>query len=290
MVGPSLLRTVAQQTTWPGRKRRAIVWTVGAAAGIFVVVTVLLAPEIGVYAAPIGMLAGFWLASAYLFIRGQRGPNRIEFPYGEVARGVIIAAVIGLAFYLLPDMPLGVELAIAVLLALAYFPLLFLLRVIPEAHWPALTHMLKATVSGRADSFNPRRGLRVLKPRERRELRGAVIDRITPALITSGEVDGARLTGLLRRVGQGGGAAIRNPTRKDADIAAFLFTNEPAASRDARMRALLGTGAEPNDLRSLEDLVGHLARVPEDAWEGVAASQGSRRLARRAITAGRDPR
>ena len=35
------------------------------------------------------------------------------------------------------------------------------------------------------------------------------------------------------------------------------------------MRTLLAAGAESNDLRALEDLVAHLARVPDDAWEGT---------------------
>ncbi len=42
------------------------------------------------------------------------------------------------------------------------------------------------------------------------------------------------------------------------------------AVRGATMRALLADGADPEDLRALEDLVQHLSRVPDDAWEGTA--------------------
>ena len=64
------------------------------AAVLFVVVTALLAPEIDIYAAPVGMIVGLLPPCAYLFIRGQRGPDRIAFPYREVGTALAVAAVI----------------------------------------------------------------------------------------------------------------------------------------------------------------------------------------------------
>ena len=42
------------------------------------------AAEIGVYAAPIGMIVGFGVPALFLFIRGQRGKKPLFFPYREV--------------------------------------------------------------------------------------------------------------------------------------------------------------------------------------------------------------
>ena len=53
----------------------------------------------------------------------------------------------------------------------------------------------------------------------------------------------------------------------------YLFENTAQAVRDASMRRLLSAGAESNDLRALEDLVTHLARVPDDGWEGRPAAE-----------------
>jgi hypothetical protein len=39
------------------------------------------------------------------------------------------------------------------------------------------------------------------------------------------------------------------------------------------MRRLLGEGADPQDLRALEDLVAHLATVPDAAWAGLRKNQ-----------------
>ena len=50
-------------------------------------------------------------------------------------------------------------------------------------------------------------------------------------------------------------------------MAVFLFEDASTAVRNASMRKLLDQGADPNDLRSLEDLVTTLARVPVEAWE-----------------------
>ena len=41
--------------------------------------------EIGVYAAPIGMIVGFGIPALFLFVRGQRGKKPLFFPYREVA-------------------------------------------------------------------------------------------------------------------------------------------------------------------------------------------------------------
>ena len=50
-------------------------------------------------------------------------------------------------------------------------------------------------------------------------------------------------------------------------MAVFLFEEASTAVRNASMRKLLAEGAESNDLRSMEDLVNTLARVPVEAWE-----------------------
>ena len=68
-------------------------------------------------------------------------------------------------------------------------------------------------------------------------------------------------------------------------MAVFLFEDASTAVRNASMRKLLDQGAEPNDLRSLEDLVTTLARVPVEAWEDRPVKRRGHRGRRRRAAA-----
>ncbi len=74
------------------------------AALLFIGVTVVLAPEIGVYAAPIGMIVGFGTPALLMFIKGQRGNKPLFFPYREVGTAFVLAALIAGGAALLPEM------------------------------------------------------------------------------------------------------------------------------------------------------------------------------------------
>ena len=279
MVWPALLRTVNQQTMWPGRTKVTFIVSAVSAAVLFIVVTALLAPEIDAYAAPVGMIAGLLPPCAYLFIRGQRGPDRIAFPYREVGTALAVAAVIGVGYDLLESsVPAIVDIVAAVALAGLYVGLLFALRVIPESHWEALSHMARSLASGRPDRFQPRRGLRALDQPQRDVLRAAV-DSCWAAKPTAPRApDGANgapaeLVRLLRAAGERGGVPVGEATALDAEIGDYLFSAEPTAMRNASMRKLLGEGADPADLRALEDLVSHLATIPDGAWAGRRKSE-----------------
>ena len=78
-VGPALYRTVNQNVAIP-KKRPFFIGGVVLAAALFIGVTVLLAPVIGVYAAPIGMIVGFGTPAMLMFIKGQRGKKPLFFP------------------------------------------------------------------------------------------------------------------------------------------------------------------------------------------------------------------
>ncbi len=273
MVLPALLRTVNQQTSWPGRTRRTFIACAITGALVFIGATILLAPEIGNYAPPLGMIAGLMPPCAYLFIRSQRGPDRISFPYREVGTALALGAVIGGGYAALPSVPLGAEIVVALVAAALFLGGLVVFRVVPEAHWAALTHMVRSLVSGRPDRFQPRRGLRALEQPQRDALRAAVqaswatgAGRDTAG--GPGVETGEALVRCLRFAGNEGGVQLSEPTELDDRIGAYLFSAEPTAVRNATMRKLLGEGAEPADLRALEDLVAHLATVPEGAWAG----------------------
>lgn len=284
LVWPAMLRTVNQVTSWPGRWRQTFVASSVGACVLFIAVTALLAPEIGIYAAPVGMIAGLAPPCAYLFIRCQRSKDRIRFPYREVGTALLVAGVIGGGYELLPALPIAVEILLAAVFGGAYLAALFFLRVIPESHWEALAHMARSVVSGRPDRFQPRRGLRALGQPQRDGLRDAVRsswaarsrgDAAAPADGTA--ADPAELTRWLRTAGERGGVPVGKGTERDGAIGEYLFSSEPTALRNAAMRRLLDDGADAADIRALEDLVAHLAIVPDAAWAGLRKGEEEKR-------------
>lgn len=284
-VMPALYRTVNQNVAVPN-KRPFFIGGVIAAALLFIGVTWALAGAVGVYAAPIGMIVGFVSPALFLFIRGQRGKKPLFFPYREVGTALVLAAVIAGGFELLPEMNKFVELAIAFLLIAVWIVLLAPLRAIPPAHWQPLIHMIRSFRSGTPANFRPREGLRTLAPELREELRQAVVGRLPRERLRPAAGDeGLRLVIALRQVGDAGEIPVGMATEHDAEMAVFLFEEASTAVRNASMRRLLDLGADPNDLRSLDDLVTTLARIPVEVWEDQPVKRLGRRVRRRRAAA-----
>ena len=278
-VMPSVYRTVNQNVNLSHKRPLFIAGCVGAAVA-FIGITIILAPEIGAYAAPIGMLVGFGVPSTLMFARNQMGKRRIDYPYRAVLIALVLAAVIAGAFQLL-ELGSLLELGIAAALLVGFIGILIPLRVIPEQHWQPLMHTIRSVRSGSAADFQPREGLQVLESGERDELRVAVVERLAAERLRADDgAQGTRLVAALRRVGEGGGIPVGAATALDTEISIFLFEDVSRAERDQSMRRLLSAGAESNDLRALEDLTGHLARVPDDVWEGRQPTGGRRRSIR----------
>jgi O-antigen/teichoic acid export membrane protein len=285
-VGPALYRTVNQNVNIPN-KRPLFIGGVISAALLFIGVTWALAGAIGVYAAPIGMIAGFGLPALFLFVRGQRGKKPLFFPYREVGTALLLAAAIAGAAELLPDLNPWVDLLVAAAGCLLWIVLLVPLRAIPPEHWTPLVHMLRSFRRGTPVDFRPRKGLRALEPATRDEFRLAVVGRLPrERLVPSAGDEGVELVRALRIVAaEGGVPAAGESTELDPELAVFLFEDASTAVRNASMRRLLDKGADANDLRSLEDLVKALERVPVEAWEDRPVKRRGHRGRRRRAAA-----
>jgi O-antigen/teichoic acid export membrane protein len=266
-VGPAMYRTVNQNVNI-AKKRPLFIGGVILAAALFIGITWALAPSIGVYAAPVGMIAGFYVPALALYLKGQFGGKPLKFPYREVGTALLLAIAIAGFNQVLPEYNHWLELVVAILLSLLWIVLLVPFRAIPPQHWKPIAHMIRSFRRGTPADFRPRRGLRSLEPEIREHLRLAVVGRMSRERLSPEAGDeGLRLTRALRQVGKEGGIPVGAETEYDAKMAVFLFEEASTAVRNASMRKLLAEGAESNDLRSMEDLVGTLGRIPVEAWE-----------------------
>jgi len=230
------------------------------------------------------MIVGFGAPASFLFIRGQRGKKPLYFPYRQVGTAFLLAVVIAAGFEALPEFNHIVELVIALVLCGVWIVLLGPLRAIPPEHWKPIIHMIRSFRSGTPADFRPRKGLRGLEPDARDELRRAVVGRLPREQLAADGL-GVRLVGSLRRVGNHGGVPSGKPTELDGEIAVYVFEDASTAVRNASMRRLLDKGAEPNELRALDQLVITLARVPVEAWEDRPVKHRGHRGRRRRAAA-----
>ena len=286
---PALYRTVNQMSNNPNKLRTFIIATVGAALLYVGLVLLLLSQtEIGIYAAPIGMLVAFAIPTAFVFLRSQLGDKPIEFPYLAILQATLVASGLAVAYHFAHPDGKWLQLPFIALVLGIWIASLFALRIIPRYHWHPIGHIVRSALKGSPLRFDAGMGLGSLEPGERGALRAAIIDRMpVEALVPStaqhadakqaeailgtaansdGSSEGARLVRLLRQAGSRGGVPVSGSSEIDAGISLYLFSDRPPAVRLAKMRELLSSGASAHDLRTLEDLRDDLARAPAEAW------------------------
>jgi O-antigen/teichoic acid export membrane protein len=303
---PALYRSVSQYASYPNKRRNFVIATVLVAISYIGFMLLLLSgTDLGIYAAPIAMLAAFLIPMTVMLLRSQLGRRPIELPYLPMALATVVAAAIAVGFHLLHPSGEWEKLPVIAALMLVWLAALFLLRIIPRYHWDPIRHITTSALRRRsALKFDPQAGVGSLKPRDRQALRTAVVDRLPaevlapasgddlgadggaepsggaegaePELGRLGDTEGARLVSLLRDVGRSGGIAIDERSELDGDISLYLFSDEPVAVRLRKMRQLLASGADAHELRVLEGLRDDLVKVSPQTW-GMRRGRGGRR-------------
>jgi hypothetical protein len=308
---PALYRSVSQYAQYPNKRRNFVIATILVAISYIGFMLLLLSgTNIGIYAAPIAMLAAFLIPITVMFLRSQLGSRPLEFPYVAMSLATLVATVIAVGFHFLHPAGELPKLPVIAALMLVWFASLFVLRIIPRYHWDPIRHITTSALKrGSALKFDPKAGLGSLKGRDRRALRTAVIDRLPPEVLApaggdghpkdaptaagdeaenaDGELgrlsdtEGARLVRLLRDTGRSGGIQLDERSELDGDISLYLFSNQPVAVRLRKMRQLLSSGADPHELRVLEGLRDDLAKVSTQTWAVRRQQNGQSRPANR---------
>jgi O-antigen/teichoic acid export membrane protein len=283
MTMPALFRTINGQSFFP-HKRGWFIGSVVVAALSFVGWNCLLLGvfHTGIVGTPISAILAFGASCVFLFVKNQRGPSPIAFPYWAMARALLMGAAVAVFFKYVHFDNKWLQLAEIGALMLIFIASLFVTRVIPAAHRRPLLHIARSTFARRPHGFDRDLALEALGPRQREILQSAVVDRVPIEVFDrsdgaefrvgdgegDGEVPPERMVKILRKAGANGGIPVGKETQHDAWIAKFLFADAPTAVRNATMRGLVSAGADANDLRALEDLVDYLAKAPARAWNG----------------------
>lgn len=289
LIAPTVYRMVNKSVKYANKQLPFIGGAVVAML-VFVGLSLLLVPAIGVEGAPLAMIGAFVPPSLYIFYRSQRGRSPIRMPWRSMVLSSGLAAAIAVAHSQLDPGGLVFE-VLSGLVAIALWGAFCVLSgAIPKEHRAPLLAMLRG-LRNRGHGFEPVAGLGALNPRERRVLRRAVLRGLPPAeaagpLLKDGNGNGSRpaeagviLVSLLRRTAAEGGAAglpkgyARTGSgprdrERDARIGAFLFSAGPVADRDQLGRRLINEGvAEPFDLHTLEATIESLKRAGKPAWK-----------------------
>jgi O-antigen/teichoic acid export membrane protein len=279
MVSPTVFRMLNKSAKYR-RKRRIFIYSAVVAGLTFVAACLALIPWLGLEGAPVAMMVAFAVPGAYIFYLSQSGKEPIAMPYRSLALATILAAAFALGYYALDPSSIIVEIALSLLLLLAWAALVFA-TVIPSYHRRPLIHMARATIGRGHARFDSEDALRALDPEDREALRMAIVERrpLEEIGATLGADGGAeQVARALRRAADLGGALAGTDSEHDAAIAEYLFSSQTVAGRDLTAKRLIrDEGVSPGDLRELEAVLDKLERVPEEAWRSgrVPAGAGS---------------
>ena len=189
---PALYRSVSSMAVYPNKKRNFVLATILAAV-LYVGFMLLLLTHtgLGIYTAPIAMMAAFLLPSTAMFLRSQLGDKPIDFPYLAMLWATLVAVVIAVGFHFIHpagelDEAAGDRGPDAGLVRVA-------VRAADHPQGPLASdspHRAVGAPEGLGAQVRPGRRAGLVEASERKALRAAVVDRLPPAALVPSTVDG----------------------------------------------------------------------------------------------------
>jgi O-antigen/teichoic acid export membrane protein len=268
MVAPTVFRMVNKSAKYR-RKRKTFIYSAVVAGVVFIAGCLTLIPWLGLAGAPVAMMVAFAVPGAYIVYLSQWGREPIAMPYRPLALATILAAAFALGYYAVHPSAVVLEIAVALLLLVAWAALVFF-AVLPSYHRRPLLQMARAAIGRGHARFDSESALRALSDDDRETLRLAIVERRPLREIGSAAgVNGGpeRVARALRRAAEGGGAFAGDASEQDGAIADYLFSSQTVATRDLVAKRLIQeAGVSPGDLRELETVLEDLERVPEEKW------------------------
>jgi hypothetical protein len=239
---------------------------------VFIGLSLVAIPELGLEGAPVAMLVTFTIGCSYMLFRSQRGRTPVAMPYRSAGLAIALALACAAGYYAISPSAAALQALLAVAFFAAWLAMLLVSGAVPRYHRRPLADMAKAFIGRGPPRFDAELGLDAVKPRDRVALHAAILEGRSLDEIASPDDDAEkvarRLVRALRRAAAGGGGVGGEATRRDGEIGRYLFSTATVASRDASLKRLLSDGVGAQDLHELEGLIEVLRQAPEEVWEG----------------------
>ena len=284
LVAPTVYRMVNKSVKYADKRVPFIIGAITAAV-LFVGLSLLLVPRLGVVGTPLAMIFAFGPPSVVIFVRSQRGRSPIKLPWRMILVTVFSALLIGWLHGLVTIGGLLQQTLLGIAAMAAWVGLVLAFGGIPREHRLPLWMMFKG-LRRKGRDFDGVAALETLSPPERRALRRAIKRGMKPQkaieVLGKDPINEPRagpeaiLVHLLRRAADGGGVrglpdnyGQRSRPRKDEQIGRFLFARGTIAERDQLGKKLVNEEVtDAFDLHTLEVVLDGLEAMPGPAWGG----------------------
>ena len=282
LVAPTVFRMINKSVKYADKRVPFIIGAV-CAAFLFVGLSLLLVPPLGVIGTPLAMIGAFAPPAAFVFYRSQRGRSPIRMPWRMIFVSTIAAFAVGAVHGLIPLEGLFAQTLLGIVAVAIWCALVLAFGGVPRAHRAPLWMMFKGLRPQNRD-FDGTTALEALSPRERRALRRAIKRDMKPRkaakVLGNNPINEPRagpeaiLVHLLRRAAEGGGVkglpagyGERSRPRKDEQIGRYLFARGTIAERDQMGKKLVNDGVtDAFDLHTLETVLTRLKAMPGPSW------------------------
>lgn len=271
LVAPTVYRMISKSTKFKGKPVYFIGGAVVAAA-LFIGLSLLLIPPLGIWAPPIAMIAAFSVPATAIVAKGQRGRSPMRPPTRSFLTAATTAVAIAGGYYLLDVGGPLLQIGLATIGMGAWIALLPLTGAIPRYHFAPLLEMVRSATGRGGTSYDPVEVIAELDPSERKALRQVIVRRRRLNRV-AGKLDipenrlARRLVRALRRFAEAGEMGAASPTSEDALIGRYLFARATPADRGAYGKDLIQKhGVAANDLRELELIIEELTKIPAREW------------------------
>ena len=271
LVAPTVYRMLAKTCKFKNKPR----WFIGGAvlaALLFVGISLLLIPPLGIWAPPIAMMIAFAVPSIALLAKGQRGRSPADLPVRSFAAASLTAIAVGGAYYLIEPDGWLLQVLLAVAGMALWVAVLPFTGAIPSYHRGPIREMVRG-LFGRGDKrFDETAVIGSLNRRDRRAARLAIaggkpLERVARKVDREEDELAEGLVRTLRQFAAAGGMHSQRNTKQDAAIGRYLFATSTPADRNAFGKELMGSGkVDPGDLRELEVIRETLRATQPKDW------------------------